>query len=74
VAHLRERWINQRLAGGDAWEVPGGDDGPQVVEVELDAALNGDLRALRTMGYRRLVGRGMDANPAAALQVGRWSV
>jgi hypothetical protein len=71
VAHLRERWINQGLASSDAWDVAGSDDGPQVVEVELDAALHGDLRALRTMGYRRLVGRGVDANPAAALQVGK---
>lgn len=41
-------------------------DAEEVLEMETDAALKGDPFAQRRLGYRRLIGRGLQHDPEAA--------
>ncbi|KAF8065893.1 HRD3A [Scenedesmus sp. PABB004] len=61
LVRLRERHVD---AGSPA---PPPDDAELGAELAADAALHGDAYSLRRLGYRKLIGRGMPADPTGAL-------
>ncbi|KAI8464707.1 MAG: hypothetical protein J3K34DRAFT_525980 [Monoraphidium minutum] len=64
---LRERWSDAAAPQEDLnW-----DDAEDVVRLEEDAAFRGDAQAQRRLGYRRLVGRGVPRDEAAAYRAFR---
>ncbi|KAF6266102.1 hypothetical protein COO60DRAFT_1697460 [Scenedesmus sp. NREL 46B-D3] len=60
---LRERWQDAASPSSAAT-----DERQLSLELEADAAIHADSYSLRRLGYRRLLGRGMPADPATAFQ------
>ena len=58
---LRDRWMDRRYVSSEDAE-----NSEQIVAMEEDLALRGNVAAQRRVAYRRLVGRGMEADPAGA--------
>ena len=58
---LRERWMDTRYISGEDAE-----NAEHLVQMEEDMALRGNVDAQRRVAYRRLLGRGMDADPEGA--------
>ncbi|KAG1675462.1 hypothetical protein FOA52_001761 [Chlamydomonas sp. UWO 241] len=59
---MREAWMDQGYVPGDE------ENADYVLEMEGDLAARGNMDALQRIGYRKLVGQGMDPDPAAAFQ------
>mmetsp|Transcript_11317 Transcript_11317/g.32104 ORF Transcript_11317/g.32104 Transcript_11317/m.32104 type:complete len:1034 (-) Transcript_11317:325-3426(-) len=63
TVRLRDRWLDPNYV--DVHEM---ENGAAQVEMEEDMARRGSVEAQRHLGFRRLLGQGMDANPDHAFR------
>jgi len=63
TVRFRDRWLDPNYV--DAHEMENGED---QVEMEEDMARRGSAEAQRHLGFRRLLGQGMEANPEHAMR------
>ncbi|GIM15934.1 hypothetical protein Vretimale_18588 [Volvox reticuliferus] len=58
--------LRERFADGGYVAAEDAENGQHVINLEEDMAFRGNADAIRRMAYRRLVGRGMEADPEGA--------